>query len=45
MWQEWLPNCWEYKLSGSYNLEVYSPPCKEDPGETYVELWLPVEKV
>ena len=44
MWQEWLPNCREYKLSGSYNLEVYSPPCKEDPGETYVELWLPVER-
>jgi AraC family transcriptional regulator len=44
MWQEWLPNCREYKLSGSYNLEVYSPPCKEDQGETYVELWLPVEK-
>ena len=44
MWQEWLPNCREYKLSGSYNLEVYGPPCKEDQGETYVELWLPVEK-
>jgi AraC family transcriptional regulator len=44
MWQEWLPNCREYKLSGSYNLEVYGPPCKEDQGKTYVELWLPVEK-
>lgn len=45
MWQEWLPNCREYKLSGSYNLEVYGPPCEEDRGETYVELWLPLEKV
>ena len=44
MWQEWLPNCREYKLSGSYNLEVYGPPCEEDRGESYVELWLPVEK-
>ena len=44
MWQKWLPNCREYKLSGSYNLEVYGPPCKEDQGETSVELWLPVEK-
>ena len=44
MWQEWLPNCREYKLSGSYNMEVYGLPCKEDQGETYVELWLPVEK-
>lgn len=45
MWQEWLPNCREYKLSGSYNLEVYGPPSEEDRGESYVELWLPVEKV
>lgn len=44
MWQEWLPNCREYKLSGSYNLEVYGPPCEEDRCESYVELWLPVEK-
>jgi len=44
MWKDWLPGCREYKLSGSYNLEVYGPPCKEDPGESYVELWLPVEK-
>lgn len=44
MWQDWLPGCREYKLSGSFNLEVYGPPCEEDPGETYVELWLPVEK-
>ena len=44
MWQEWLPSCREYRLSGSYNLEVYGAPCKEDQSETYVELWLPVEK-
>ena len=45
MWQEWLPQCREYRLSGSYNLEVYGPLCQEDPGETDVELWLPVKKV
>lgn len=44
MWKEWLPNCREYRLSGSYNLEVYGPPCQEDQGETDVELWLPIEK-
>ena len=44
MWQEWLPSCREYRLCGSYNLEVYGAPCKEDQSETYVELWLPVEK-
>lgn len=45
VWQQWLPNCREYKLSGNFNLEVYSPPCEADPGESYVELWLPVERV
>lgn len=45
MWQEWLPNCREYRLNGSCNLEVYGPFCEEDAGETYVELWLPVEKI
>ena len=44
MWQEWLPGCREYRLSGSYNIELYGPPCHEEQGETYVELWLPVEK-
>lgn len=44
MWQQWLPGCREYKLSGSFNLEVYGPPCEADQGETNVELWLPVEK-
>lgn len=45
MWKEWLPGCREYRLSGSYNIEVYGPPCESDPGESYVELWLPVEKI
>ena len=45
MWQDWLPNCREYRLGGSYNLEVYGPHCEENPGESYVELWLPMEKV
>jgi len=45
MWKEWLPNCKEYKLSGNYNIEMYAPPCEEDRGESYVELWLPIEKL
>ncbi len=44
MWQDWLPGCREYRLSGSYNLEVYGPPCEAAPGESYVELWLPIQK-
>lgn len=45
MWKEWLPNCREYKLGGNYNIEMYTKPCEENPGESYVELWLPIEKV
>lgn len=45
MWKEWLPNCREYKLGGNYNIEMYAKPNEENPGESYVELWLPVEKV
>lgn len=45
MWREWLPNCKEYKLGGNYNIEMYAPPCEDDRGESYVELWLPIEKV
>ena len=45
MWKEWLPNCKEYKLCGNYNIEMYGPPCEENPGESYVELWLPIEKL
>lgn len=45
MWKQWLPNCQEYKLGGSYNIEMYGPMCQDDPGESYVELWLPLEKV
>jgi len=42
MWQEWLPNCREYKLGGSYNIELYGLPCEDAPEDSYVELWLPV---
>ncbi|MBQ7915756.1 MAG: AraC family transcriptional regulator [Firmicutes bacterium] len=45
MWKEWLPNCREYKLGSNYNIEMYGVPCKEDPRESYVELWLPIVKV
>lgn len=45
MWQQWLPNCQEYRLSGNYNIEMYGPLCESDSGDTYVELWLPVEKI
>lgn len=44
MWSEWLPNCKNYRLVGSYNIEMYTPP-KEDPEETYSEIWLPVERI
>jgi len=44
MWQEWLPNSREYRLGGSYNIECYLPIGTADPGESDVELWLPVLK-
>lgn len=44
MWKEWLPNCVGYKLGGNYNVEMYGPPCQENPQESYCELWLPLEK-
>lgn len=44
MWKEWLPNCKEYKLGGNYNIEMYAPPCEGDIGESYCELWLPIER-
>ena len=44
IWNEWLPNCKNYKLAGNYNIEMYTPPC-ENPKDTYSEIWVPVEKI
>lgn len=45
MWSEWLPGCREYRLRGNCNIEMYAPINENDRGESYVEIWLPVEKV
>lgn len=44
IWNEWLPNCKEYKLGGNYNIEMYTPPA-EKPEDTYSEIWVPVVKI
>lgn len=44
IWSEWMPSCKAYKLAGSYNIEMYSPPC-ENPEDNYNEIWIPVEKL
>ena len=44
IWNEWLPNCKEYKLGGNYNIEMYTPPA-ENPEDTYSEIWVPVVKI
>lgn len=44
IWSEWLPNCKEYKLSGNYDIEMYTPPC-ENPEDSYCEIWIPVERI
>ncbi|MGN0432110.1 MAG: GyrI-like domain-containing protein [Lachnospiraceae bacterium] len=43
IWSEWLPNCKEYKLSGNYDIEMYTPP-HENPEDNYSEIWIPVER-
>lgn len=37
IWSEWLPNCKEYELAGSYNLEFYFD-------QQHGEIWVPVKK-
>lgn len=44
IWSEWMPSCKAYKLAGSCNIEMYTPP-HENPDEDYNEIWIPVEKV
>ena len=44
IWNEWLPNCKDYKLAGNYNIEMYTEMC-DDPAKQYSEIWVPVEKV
>ena len=44
IWSEWLPSCKAYKMSGNYNIEMYTPPC-ENPQDQYSEIWVPVEEV
>lgn len=43
IWNEWLPNCRDYKLAGNYNIEMYTPMC-DNPADYYSEIWVPVEK-
>lgn len=43
IWNEWLPNCKDYKLAGNYNIEMYTEMC-DDPAKQYSEIWVPVVK-
>lgn len=43
IWNEWLPNCTEYRPGGNYDIEMYTAPM-EDPAKTYSEIWIPVVK-
>ena len=38
IWNEWVPNCKDYRIAGDFDLEVYLD-------EEYCEIWIPVEKV
>jgi len=44
IWSERMPTCKTYKVSGNYNIEMYTPAC-ENPEDYYCEIWLPVEKI
>jgi AraC-type DNA-binding domain-containing proteins len=43
IWNEWLPNCTEYRPGGNYDIEMYTA-STEDPAKTYSEIWIPVVK-
>ena len=45
IWNEWLPNCREYKLAGNYSIEAYIEAPHDDPNDDYCEIWIPVEKI
>ncbi len=44
IWSEWMPNCKDYTLSGSYNIEMYTP-LAANPDDNYSEIWIPIKKV
>lgn len=43
IWNEWLPNCKDYRMGGNFNIEMYTP-MTENPEDTYGEIWVPVVK-
>lgn len=38
IWEEWVPNCKDYRIAGDFDFEVYLE-------EEYCEIWIPVEKI
>lgn len=45
IWNEWVPNCKEYKLAGNYSIEAYFEQKHDNPKDDYCEIWIPVEKI
>ena len=44
IWSEWLPSCRTYRLTGNYDIEMYTPPTG-NPDDYYCEIWIPLEKI
>ena len=48
IFSEWLPNCQDYEMAGSYNIELYTSPDDYPNGtgdeQYYSEIWIPVRK-
>ena len=45
IFSDWLPNNTEYKLTANCSIEAYITPPSPETGESYNEIWLPVEKL
>ena len=48
IFSEWLPNCKDYEIAASYNIEMYTAienyPKGNDDENYYSEIWIPVKK-
>jgi AraC family transcriptional regulator len=48
IYSEWLPNCKDYDIAASYNIEMYTAACDYPKGTQdenyYSEIWIPVKK-
>lgn len=48
IFSEWFPNCTDYEIAGSYNIEYYTDLSNYENGNQdekyYSEIWIPINK-